>query len=304
MNSNLKEALKKLQLKGQFQLRTPQSISLELGDDNKELLLKFTNNQAVLKNMQENASAFEGWSICLRALLSLKRVKIKWESPEIENDSQRLHYNRFIYRAKKFSENYDWVSLEMPQTSIECNFSNMIIGLPSKEAKEYPEQEEAQLEKEKCEYLQEIYGKEMAGRQLPTGLYTASISNKTALMPHQKSQIDLWAIENNTFRIYELKTGNANNKIGIISELMFYVNIMNDLKNGYIKYPDDKTIGNKVAYRNLATVISAFRKNEIHKIRGIFYVKEFHPWIACCEDRVIDMLNDNKSGITFEHLKS
>ena len=89
------------------------------------------------------------------------------------------------------------------------------------------------------------------GQQLPTGLFKKQVSEATAITPGSNSCIDLWEFHDGEFRIYELKI-DSNQGIGILSELMFYVNVMNDLKNGIIKYPQAKD-----RYRNIETIIEA-----------------------------------------------
>ena len=64
--------------------------------------------------MQTDASAFEGWAICLKAWLPeyISEVKIEGERPSIEEKSkEERHYNRFLYRLGKFIEIYhSWAS--------------------------------------------------------------------------------------------------------------------------------------------------------------------------------------------------
>ena len=308
MNDLLKKALKEFRLNNEFQLRTPKSMSLELTENAELSISILPENKGILKNMQCNASAFESWAICLKSILGdqLKKVIIHWDTPEFENDNQKLHYNRFLYRAIKFEQNYKWTTLQGPKKDLE-DFKNelskkIIIGWPNSEAKESPQQNEAKLEKEKLTELQKKYGENQAGQQLPTGLFQGSISNKTAIVPHMKSQIDLWAISNKSLYIYELKIDSAKT-IGIISELMYYTNVMNDLKNHRIEYSPAPKEEDK-EYRNVNTIVKAVEQNTISEIIGVFWTENLHPWIACNKEKVLSLLNENTSNIIFEHKKT
>lgn len=301
INETLKQALNRALPNKEFKLRTPDSIHFELKEDGKDLFITLNGNNC-LKNMQESAAAFESWGVCIKAILGeeIQKVRIKWETPERKD----LHYNRFLYRAIKFEENYNWVILDGPQNDIKNfknDFKNIVIGYPNGDAKEEPEQEEAILEKKKCNELANLHTKEMVGRQLPVGLYSNFTPNskKTALTPIAKSQIDLWAIEDDVMRIYELKIPSGTG-IGIITELMYYVNIMNDLKKGNITYSPIKK-EKRIDFRNVRAVENAFEQKKINKIIGVFYARNMHPWIVTCKDKVISLLNQNTNGIKFEH---
>jgi hypothetical protein len=73
-------------------------------------------------------------------------------------------------------------------------------------------------------------------RQLPVGLFKGRVARGNEIFTRGKSAIDLWGVnKENDLLIFELKAGN-NARVGIISELFFYVCVMQELKNGRFKY--------------------------------------------------------------------
>ena len=56
----------------------------------------------VLQNMQNDASAFEGWVFCIKSFFSnITNVIIDWEEPVLSLEekvqaNQRKHFNRFL----------------------------------------------------------------------------------------------------------------------------------------------------------------------------------------------------------------
>ena len=55
----------------------------------------FMSTAAVQANMQNDAAAFEGWSVMLIAWCGVKRIAIDWAEP---TDFRNGHYQRFLYR--------------------------------------------------------------------------------------------------------------------------------------------------------------------------------------------------------------
>ncbi|KAA6329308.1 hypothetical protein EZS27_021877 [termite gut metagenome] len=77
-------------------------------------------------------------------------------------------------------------------------------------------------------------------------------------------------------------------EVMIISELMFYVNIMDDLMTHYINYPED---AKKVKLRGFDKLYDAYINKKINKIKGHFLAEELHPLIS---DNVVELINNNK----------
>jgi hypothetical protein len=71
---------------------------------------------------------------------------------------------------------------------------------------------------------------------LPVGVFKKSVSKLTSIFPRLKSAIDIWGIsKNNELLLFELKA-DANNKVGIITELYFYCCIMRNVQSGRFKH--------------------------------------------------------------------
>jgi hypothetical protein len=85
--------------------------------------------------------------------------------------------------------------------------------------------------------LKEIIGgivDEEVYRQLPVGLFVKKKSKETSIFTYGHSAIDLWSIKDDILSIIELKA--KNRMIGIITEIFFYVNYMNDFVNPQSQY--------------------------------------------------------------------
>ena len=75
--------------------------------------------------------------------------------------------------------------------------------------------------------------------QLPVGLFSGKLANKTQVIPARRSAIDLWGIDNTgAAHIFKLKD-DGNRKIGIISELLFYVYVVTGVQKGTFCHTPD-----------------------------------------------------------------
>lgn len=264
-------------------INLPKSIDFEVLDG---ILRIGVSDKGVCANMQSNESAFEGWALCLKAWLPdlIEKVSICW-NPNTPKSNQ-LHYERFKYRVWKFIRTYDWAengSL-FNMNYYEENLKNWVINFPCDEADKEAQGEEAILERE---YIANQKGNyDVIDEQLPVGVFNSVVSKASCVMPRAKSQIDIWALRGDTLHIFELKKSN-NLMVGIISELMYYVNIMNDIKNLRIRYPQE---AKKCEYRNFNALYNSFNSNKIHFIKGHFLTAKLHPLISSA---VITLINDS-----------
>ncbi|MEI6767146.1 MAG: hypothetical protein WCM76_16065 [Bacteroidota bacterium] len=103
-------------------------------------------------------------------------------------------------------------------------------------------------------------------RQLPVGVFKEQVSIKTAIFSRGKSAIDIWGIsEDNALLIFELKA-EQNDKVGIISEIYFYANVMRLVKNGNFGYE-------KPCTNNLELI------SQVSKIEAYILAPSLHPLI-------------------------
>lgn len=261
----------------------PKSIDFEVLDG---ILSINLSDKGVCANMQSNESAFEGWALCLKAWLPdlIEKVLICWNPTTQKSDL--LHYERFKYRVWKFIRTYDWAengSLFNMDYYGE-NLKNWVINFPCDEADKEAQGDEAILERD---YIISQKGNyDVIDQQLPMGVFNSVVSKSSCIMPRGKSQIDIWALRGDTLHIFELKKPD-NIMVGIMSELMYYVNIMNDIINRRIKYPSN---AKECEYRNFDILYNSLNSNKIHFIKGHFLAAKLHPLIS---PAVITLLNDS-----------
>lgn len=292
------------------------SIRLPKGNKNKETI-KFDlenkilsiklDKESLFANMQTNEAAFEGWALCLKSWLKDKdgvpmvdKVMIKWD---VIKGIKSEHYARFLYRVRKFIENYDWADADNREYIYDINWIS--VNLPEKEAfmnveqliEEYIKKcNEGKSTKKNPEKIEEIlFVKEKAtsfkaiANQLPMRVYSESD------MRTPGSFLDVWALTyDNQLNIYELKA-EGNKSVGIISELMFYVNVVNDLVSGKLKFIDRAA---KQNYRSFDALYEAISNKTIEKINGIMRIPkgELHPLISTDVLKAMNAMVNNSIG--------
>lgn len=253
--------------------------------------LKLEIESGLNMNMQTNDSAFEGWAVCLKFNLPtlIDNVNITWDANNA--DKENIHYKRFLYRVWKFINAFSWATCDSYKFD---NYSTdgWIINHPKIEASKAAEKPEAKLEREYIEQHKAKY--DCICNQLPVGLFYKKIGKSSRVTPGQNSQIDIWAIKEDTLSLFELKN-DTNKSVGIITELMFYINVMNDLVNGSIGFES----GSKnVTVRHFDKLYKAITGKKVKKIEGCFLTNALHPMIS---KRVIDGMNAPNSNITYRH---
>ena len=295
-----KEFLKKLKTEGVNKISDlPSDFDYSLSK--KTLTLKLTK-KGVCKNMQDDCSAFESWAFALKHYCAkfVNNVVIDWDEPDAINDQ---HYNRFIYRLTRFVQNYDWATTNKPIPPMP---SLLYCSAPDGEAaskEEYKEGSEGKLECEFAEKNKNSY--DAIDHQLPVGLFEDVVSETTHFTPGKHCDIDIWAIDGDILKIFELKRP-KNNKLGIISELMFYTNVVNDLLYHNILISEEKAKSAvKNHYRSFDKFYEAYTgKRKINQIKAVFLANELHPLIT--ED-MLELINDSvrlkRFNITFETAK-
>ncbi|MBQ7968133.1 MAG: hypothetical protein IJ290_09540 [Bacteroidaceae bacterium] len=255
------------------------------------------SEQGVAMNMQENGSAFEGWIFALKCYINFDSVVLDWVS--INNG---LHYNRFLLRAYFFVESYEWVSIcdsknaEMEKIRQLVENKKFWINYPKREAKKEAENKEANLERHIIDSWKKLNTNEIFNHQLPVGLFIDKISKNDLFTPGKASQIDIWKITEDTLRIYELKHKD-NTNIGIISELMYYANVMRLLLNDNIHYPSPKNL--KKNLRGESDFYGKIQDKTIKKLEAVFFTNKFHPLITEKKDDILRLLNENSFGIKY-----
>ena len=240
--------------------------------------------ESVYSNMQEDVSAFEGWILCVKSALEnkgyqVKKVNIKFRDSFQMGDSPKE--KQFCYRLFKCSRNYGW---KIPEdATIMANVSSLdgaVLTCPKNDAAsiEVAQNAEARLERIYIE-AQKKKGK-VINQQLPIGLFKDKVADVNRLT--LTSFLDMWEIEEETMRIYELKA-KGNNKVGIISELLYYTNMMSDILNGRFSFePNSKD------YRGVETLKKSI--GEIKHLEGVFLTDTLHPLISENKKKLADTM--------------
>lgn len=299
------EAIKKM-LKSKVpsaDLPTKYEYNLDRKKKSLTITVKF---KSMSENMQKDEAAFDSWAIALKYYLKeyLDIIIIDWEDVH-DNVSLSLqtHCNRFFYRLAKFVQTYDWVKCaktipDIP-TILMCNF-----GLKEAAKKEkHLDDSEGKLE---CEYVERhIKEYDVLDHQFAVGLFKGTVSKTTYYTPGGKSAIDIWGVKGDQFYIFELKIP-TNKPLGIISELFFYTNVIDDLLSHRLMYESGKKRDNAIAnnYRNFSEFYKYYQNGCIKGITSVFLADNLHTLLT---DELIGFINDSArwkyKNIVFESRK-
>jgi hypothetical protein len=247
--------------------------------------------------MQTDDAAFEGWSICLKHHLSneIDKIVLDWDKPNSQSDSEKLHYNRFLYRSLRFRELFSWFSIdktkELEINDFALNLNDLVINVPLNHA---TEPSEKGSNEKKIEYnitnqsiIKEKFGLRCVDHQLPVGVKRDGESFFTG----RASAIDIWGIDDNHLHIFELKY--SNKKVGIITELLFYSEVMYDV---LIR----KTISTPGNIKDVRNAMSLYNDNsKIKSINSYFLFDTIHPLLIGMNS----LLNSNNLGIKFSNIQ-
>jgi hypothetical protein len=199
--------------------------------------------RSVTANMQQDASAFEGWAIGLKAVVPEWNFCLKWAEPTNAADG---HYQRFLYRVKKFSAYYsDWFSVAQgcsTQALLIKDNATYLLNAPSEMGSRRANDSvlhaenviENKIITDGDSPLKHTFKIDPLERQLPVGVFCGKVGKKTAIFTRGKSAVDIWGITSaNELVIFELKAP-KNKKVGAISELFFYAMILADEQAGLL----------------------------------------------------------------------
>ncbi len=315
-----KEATKKLKETFGGSVKLPTDVQFILEENDRNCRIKLDPQKVQTENMQANANAFEAWAVALYIALSESGIiilDVDGEFAQIDYE-QNGHWGRFLYRALRFSEQYEWFQLSDKVRVMVDDFKEFLgrefftNNLAEGEAgiKEKHNNEnviEAKLaEDEEIQKKFDFFAGNKVYRQLPVGLFkvvedvseegkTYKYSKETMIFTGGKSAIDLWTWNEDEFEVIELKTKNI--MMGIITEIFFYTNYMYDFlvrREGFIlNKPSDKSEND----RGYNTIYKFGEKKSIKKVRGIMLADEYHPVLE--NDRVLEVLNSNMVDIKY-----
>ena len=127
----------------------PSKMDVSILNDNLYIII---DADGVLQNMQNDASAFEGWVFCIKSFFpDIAHVVIDWENPDFSMEekilaNQKKHFNRFLLRVIWFVENYSWATIaESKKDTIDMftrSFSQLTLNFPLQDSKNKSEKDE------------------------------------------------------------------------------------------------------------------------------------------------------------------
>jgi hypothetical protein len=231
----------------QIRLPTPNHIHVSGDISTTTIRLSAT---AVLANMQDDAAAFEGWALALMAWCDVARIRIDWNDPDTNAlAADPGHYQRFLYRARRFAETLgpgrveicgadrlDHLRVGHGKQAVLNVASQCRISPYGDAPLDWRALNENQLE---CwltapnsparHRLVAALRLHKLDRQFPVGVFAESVRRSNAVFTGGKSAIDILGIDEcRTLWLLELKA-RSNLKIGALSELLFYSNVMHDV---------------------------------------------------------------------------
>lgn len=244
-NSNL-EVRKKI--KEEFHLsnkkrniKIPSGINFS--NEGNTVKMKLLRN-AVSANMQKDDGAFEGWALVLKRWGKYQSVIVSWDKPGLIANG---HYQRFLFRLKHFSQDFNsWFSIDKDCRILLDDLKikqaeKYLLNIPSKRGDKVSPNPEAKLENcfvngDLREPLMNISNAVSLYRQLPVGVFESKISKSSSIFTGGKSAIDIWGFnKSNELLVFELKA-DSNEKVGIISELYFYVCVLQMVREKIFKH--------------------------------------------------------------------
>jgi uncharacterized protein YcgL (UPF0745 family) len=225
-----------------LKMRLPRDIGFSEPDDHGAFRMCM-GQDCVTANMQEDKAAFEAWALCARAG-GYGRVELTEDgsvSPARMGKRQRPHYNRFLYRALRFSEGFKWFTLSPDLgkkvkefADGELSRKDLLVNAPGDEEAQIARTPEGKKARELVSPrpLDVLCDKvASAGKYrlyLPVGLFGGTVAESSLIFPGGCAAIDIWGIGGDTFHLVELKV-KENKGLGVLSEVFFYACFARDM---------------------------------------------------------------------------
>jgi len=237
--------------------------SLELKMSSKGTIHFHFSVASVLKNMQTDDAAFEAWSLILkRWITKVDTIVLKWEEPRLHflTPAPKQHYQRFLFRVKRFNQLFSWFRIDVANKGSFSQFEVLdghpyVINAPTKPRtrlkepiKKISQYGERALETQLVSNdmlrgkLESLLNLSVLNNQLPVCVFKEKKSKPTRIFTGSASAIDIWGLtkDRGTMVVLELKKHGAI-MVGIITELLFYSLVMNEVRKGKFKYEEKKS---------------------------------------------------------------
>lgn len=236
------------ELKKEYETKTGRKRNIKLPEPGRRAL-DVTGSQVFLTlhigakalggNMQSDGSAFEAWALAFHFWCDVERIELAWDIPEPDpkHPHGNPHYNRFLYRVDRFCDMFPTLAnvgegnRAALAASITRTAGHLVLNRPSKsrdgKVKSIPEAVLEGLLFEGKIPLPPPFPPLALDRQLPVGLFLDKKAAGNEVFTAKASAIDLWGVDGDTAWLFELKAA-GNCKMGIVSELVFYANLIRD----------------------------------------------------------------------------
>jgi len=231
-------------------LQFPESIDLREEDQNITLFL----DGGAVKNMQDDAAAFEGWILGVKAAMDKAKRGYTYTLDWHRTPSQSGHYQRFLYRVQKFDALFGgrtgWFRIKNPAWLNDLMINGgeneaYLLNAPQVAEERLNDSDDSienflenQIVKQQNDTggLGAMFGMPLA-RQLPVGLFRSAVKKKNIIFTGGKSAVDIWGVRKGAGKgpgelyLFELKA-KGNRKAGVLSELFFYAMVLRDEQDG------------------------------------------------------------------------
>ena len=274
--------------------RFPKSSEIELGGT-REIATLTMKDKGLLQNMQSDAAAFEAWALALLCHCGVRSVQISLDTGAAK---EGLHYERFLYRLKRFTELFPncvtstfvpkpkalgqgrriWNQSNSRSESPDASSTQRMLAASRKN----PKESDLELALEISSAFKSHFRLDKVMRQWPVGLFDECVADGNQIFTGGKSGIDLIGIRGDTLVLFELKKA-GNEKVGAVSELLFYASVMRDAigASAIFKFESQK------ARKNCA--IGPEDIIRCSRICAVLLAPRFHPLIT--EPRMFEELN-------------
>lgn len=270
------------------------------------------DSEQVTANLQTDIAAFEGWALAIKRWAGVKEpgleVHLRWEPPSKYHE-RYLHYERFLYRVIRFNEAVDWFKVargcseHLDKSRVlkrngepKKGKAPFFVNVPGKRTKPRAVKARSALDISEREIevwfyqhpkklLASIKWRSELERQVPVGVFEGAANSGARVFPGAGGKVDLAAIDSRKgVALFELKKP-GNVKVGAISELHFYAQVVQDIRRGVFAYRPHDTGGFKDAVSSAG------------KVRGFVLANRIHPLF---DKKAFGLLNEAFGGAGIE----
>lgn len=286
---------------GQVELKFPEYVNFRLFKAKRTLVISMKMyviisgrlRYSCASKMQSSEACFEGWAVVLKHHLAhyIDRVELQWDSPakgELQA-GEATHYQSFLYRVLHFGKMFAWFDVakrnQKAMTAFYADSVALLNGRPKGGLKTPTQEWEKAMgaDPDIVQLLEQKFKFSTIGRRLPIAIQ----KHRKAFFPNRMTPIDFWGVDKRD-QLHLFKTATTEGTIGMITELLFFCEVMYDtFVSGWIKKGD--VVMESDAERAL------YAMDAIKGINGYFLFDDLPLLLK----GVSDLLNDNQYRIGF-----